>query len=434
MAEAEISPQAASTRTPASAAFEPPLAAGRRRIVFFILITITLDAMGIGLLIPVIPKLIQQLTHQGFAAAAVYGGWLTATFAAAQFFAGPLLGSLSDRLGRRPVLLASLGAFGLSYVVMAAAPSIGWLFVAQLLTGIFGATPATAGALIADITPPAQRTGNFGLLQAAFGTGLILGPAAGGMLAAVHLRAPFLLAAGISFLTVCYGAFVLPESLRPELRRPFSWQKANPLGAITALRGAAVGVGTLLAAAFFQRFSTSTLPSIWPYFTMQQYAWTERDVGYSLAAFGAITVFVQVTLLRWLDAHMGARRTAGLGLVMLAFGYVGFACVPGSWVPLAGIPLTAMGFVAGPALAGMLSMRVHADAQGVLQGVLASLNGVAAVVTPLAMPALFSAFSTGALGWVFPGAPYLLGAGLACVGVFFVWRGSRTPQSIEHAP
>jgi MFS transporter, DHA1 family, tetracycline resistance protein len=407
-------------------ASEVPLpAAGRRRTVLFILITVTLDAMGIGLLIPVIPKLIQQLTHQSLAAAAVYGGWLTATFAAAQFLAGPVLGSLGDRVGRRPVLLTSLAAFGLSYVVMAAAPSLGWLFVAQLLTGIFGATPATAGALMADITPPAQRTGNFGLLAAAFGTGLILGPATGGMLAAVHLRAPFLLAAGISFLTVCYGALVLPESLPPELRRPFSWQKANPLGAIIALRQSSSGVGTLLAAAFFQRFSTATLPAVWPYFTMQQYAWTEREVGYSLAAYGAVTVFVQVTLLRWLDAHIGARRTAWLGLIMLAVGYVGFACVSGPWVPAAGIPLTAMGFVAGPALAAMLSVRIRADAQGVLQGVLASLNGVAAVITPLAIPALFSAFSTGALGWIFPGAPYVLGAALAIVGVYFISRGSR---------
>src|SRR5581483_6877321 len=348
---------------------------GRHRVLFFILLTVTLDAMGIGLLIPVIPKLIQHLTGQGFAAAAVYGGWLTATFAAAQFFAGPVLGSLSDRLGRRPVLLASLAAFGLSYGVMAAAPSLAWLFIAQLLTGIFGATPATAGAFIADISPPAERTRNFGLMAAAFGTGLILGPAAGGMLAAVHLRAPFLVAAGISFLAAGYGAVVLPESLPPELRRAFSWHKANPLGAVTALHGSNAGVGTLLAAAFFQRFSTATLPAIWPYFTMQQYAWTEREVGYSLAAYGIVTVFVQVTLLRWLDAHMGTRRTAWLGLVLLTLGYLGFACITGAWVVALAIPLTAMGFVAGPALAGMLSQRVRPDEQGILQGVLASLNG-----------------------------------------------------------
>jgi len=399
----------------------PPV--GRQRGLFFILLTVTLDAMGIGLLIPVIPKLIQHLTGQGFAAAAVYGGWLTATFATAQFFAGPALGSLSDRLGRRPVLLASLAAFGLSYGVMAVAPSLAWLFLAQLLTGIFGATPATAGAFIADISPPAERTRNFGLMAAAFGTGLVLGPAAGGMLAAVHLRAPFLIAAGLSLATAGYGALVLPESLRPEHRRAFSWKKSNPLGAVTALHGSNARVGTLLAAAFFQRFSTSTLPAIWPYFTMQQYAWTERDVGYSLAAYGTVTVLVQVTLLRWLDAHLGARRTAWLGLVSLAVGYVGFASITGAWVAAVAIPLTAMGFAAGPALAGMLSQQVRPDEQGVLQGVLASLNGLAAVVTPLAMPPLFSAFSNGVAGWVFPGAPYLVGATLASAGVFFVLRG-----------
>ena len=389
--------------------------------------------MGIGLLIPVVPQLIQRLTSQGLGTAAVYGGWLTATFAAAQFFAGPILGSLSDRVGRRPVLLASLAAFALSYLLMAAAPSLSWLFGAQLLTGVFGATPATAGAFIADVTPPERRTSTFGLLAAAFGTGLILGPALGGVLAGIELRWPFYAAAALSLLTVCYGALVLPESLRPQLRRAFSWQKASPFGAVRSLRIPGRGIGTLLAAAFFMRVSTSTLPAVWPYFTMQQYHWTQRQVGYSLAGYGAVTVFVQVLLLRWLDARVGAHRTAWLGLAMLLLGYIGFATVSTPWIALACIPLTAMGFMAGPALAGMLSVRVGPEIQGALQGVLASINGVAAVLAPLVIPAIFSVFSAGVLGWVVPGAPFVVGAALAAAGVFFALRGGRTRGEAAHA-
>jgi len=416
-----------------SAASARPDAAGPRRVLFFILLTVALDSVGIGLLIPVVPQLIQRLTSEGLGAAAVYGGWLTASFAAAQFFAGPVLGAISDRVGRRPVLLTSLAAFSASYLLMAAAPSLSWLFIAQLLTGTFGATPATAGAFIADVTPPQQRTGAFGLVAAAFGTGLILGPAIGGVLSGIELRAPFYAAAGLSLITACYGAAVLPESLRPELRRSFSWQKANPFGAVRSLRTAGRGIGTLLAAAFFMRVSTSTLPAVWPYFTMQQYHWTQRQVGWSLAGYGAVTVCAQVLLLGWLNARAGTQRTAWLGLTMLLVGFIGFASVRNPWVALPCIPLTAMGFMAGPALAGMLSVRVRAEFQGVLQGVLASINGVAAVITPLAMPPIFSVFSAGVLGCVLPGAPYLCGAALAAAGVFFVLRGGRTRAGAAHA-
>jgi DHA1 family tetracycline resistance protein-like MFS transporter len=396
----------------------------RRRVLLFILLTVALDSMGMGILSPVTPKLILELSGAGLAQAAIYGGWLTAAFAGMQFLAGPLLGSLSDRLGRRPVLLVSLTAFGLSYVLMGLAPTLAWLFIAQLLTGLFGATPATAGAYIADVTPLAERARHFGSLAAAFGTGLIVGPAAGGLLAEHGIRVPFFAAAALSLVTVAYGALALPESLPSELRRAFSWRRANPVGAIGALRHRAV-VGMLLAAVFLQRVSTTALPATWPYFTMQEYGWTPRQIGYSLAIFGGATVLFQVGVLRWLDAHLGTRRAAIMGLVAAAVGFLGFAFLRGNWVVATCIPLTTLGFMAGPALAGMLSVRIPADAQGMLQGVMASINGVAVVLTPLVMPWIFSVFSTGQAPVVFPGAPYVLSAALALLGVLCIRRGSR---------
>ncbi|MFO1265348.1 MAG: TCR/Tet family MFS transporter [Rubrivivax sp.] len=406
------------------------MSGAQRRVLLFILLTVALDSMGMGILSPVTPKLILELSGAGLAQAAIYGGWLTAAFAAMQFVAGPILGSLSDRLGRRPVLLASLAAFGLSYVLMGLAPTLAWLFVAQLLTGLFGATPATAGAYIADVTPPAQRARHFGSLAAAFGTGLIIGPAAGGLLSAHGTRVPFFAAAALSLLTVVYGVIALPESLKPELRRAFSWRRANPIGAIGALRRRAV-VGMLLAAVFLQRVSTTALPAIWPYFTMQEYGWTPRQIGYSLAIFGVATVLFQVGVLRWLDAHLGTRRAAILGLAASAVGFLGFAFLRGPWIVATCIPLTTLGFMAGPALAGMLSVRIAADAQGMLQGVMASINGVAVVLTPLVMPWIFSVFSTGRAPLVFPGAPYVLSAVLSLLGVWCIRRGS-TPDRRDH--
>ncbi len=390
-----------------------------RRALTFILLTVTLDSMGMGILVPVTPKLILELSGEGLAKAALYGGWLTAAFAAMQFMAGPILGSVSDHVGRRPVLLASLAAFGLSYVLMGFAPTLIWVFAAQLLTGLFGATPATAGAYIADVTPEKDRTRHFGSIAAAFGLGLILGPALGGILATYGTRVPFFVAALLSFATVTYGVLVLRESLPPERRRPFSWRRANPIGATSVLTRTS-HVTMLLVAVFFQRVATNALPATWPYFTMQEYGWSPRQVGYSLAAYGAATVVMQAGFLRWLDAKVGTRKVALLGLSLLALGFVGFAFGRGTWVVLTCIPLTTMGFTAGPALVSMLSVKVKPDLQGTLQGVVASINGVSAVLTPLAMPWIFGVFSTGRFGWVFPGAPFVVSAVLSLIGVVFI--------------
>lgn len=401
--------------------------ASQRHALSFIMLTVGLDALGLGLLIPVIPRLILELTGEGLARAAVYSGWLTATFAAVQLMAGPLLGSLSDRFGRRPVLLVSLTAFGCSYILMGFAPSLSWLFVAQVLTGLFGATPATAGAFIADVTEPAERTAHFGLLQAAFGTGLIFGPALGGVLVAYGTRVPFFVAAGLSLITVIYGLWALPESLRPHLRRGMSWHRTHPFGAVREL-ARYPGIAVLFAALLMQRISSNTLPATWPYFTMQQYGWSARNVGYSLAVFGLAAVVGQVWLLRRVEARMGARQTASLALLLFSLSYLGFAFVGSGWFAALCIPLASMGFMAGPALVSMMSVTVDADRQGSLQGVVASLTGLSTVLTPLLMPWLFSVFSSGAVGIRFPGAPYLLGAVLGVVGMaLLAWRAGVSP-------
>jgi MFS transporter, DHA1 family, tetracycline resistance protein len=405
----------------------------QRRALTFIMLTMGLDALGLGLLIPVLPKLILELTGEGLTRAAVYSGWLTATFAAVQLLAGPILGSFSDRLGRRPVLLVSLTAFGCSYILMGFASSLTWLFVAQLLAGLFGATPATAGAFIADVTKPEERTAHFGLLQAAFGTGLIIGPALGGFLVGFGTRVPFFVAASLSLLTVTYGIWGLPESLRPELRRGLSWHRAHPVGAMRELAHYP-GIAILFAALLMQRIASNTLPATWPYFTMQQYGWSPRGVGLSLAVFGFASVVSQIWLLRRIEARIGARRTASMALALLALSYLCFAFVPSGWFAALCIPMATMGFIAGPALVSMMSMIVSADRQGSLQGVVASVTGLSVVVTPLLMPWLFSVFSSGAAGIYFPGAPYLLGTMLAIFGVAFVARsGWAAPVTTEEA-
>jgi DHA1 family tetracycline resistance protein-like MFS transporter len=299
---------------------DPPPA--HQRAGWFVLVTVALDAMGLGLLIPVMPVLIQQLTGQGLAEAAVYGGWLTAVFAGVQFFAAPVLGSLSDHFGRRPVLLVSLCAFGLSYLLMSVAPSLAWLFLAQALTGLFGATPSTAGAYIADVTPREERTRRFGAMSAAFGSGLVIGPVMGGLLVSYHARLPFLAAAALSLVSVAYGYFVLPESLPRERRRPFSWRRANPVGAFREVRQYS-GAALLLGAVLLQRVASGTMPAIWPYFTMELYRWSPQTVGWSLAAFGASTILAQAVLIRHFDQRFGSAGTACIGLLCLMAGYLG---------------------------------------------------------------------------------------------------------------
>lgn len=383
--------------------------------------TVALDAIGIGLLIPILPKLIEELSHGGLAQAAVYGGWLTALFAAVQFFAAPVLGNLSDRFGRRPVLLTSLSAFGLSYLLMASAPTLGWLFCAQALAGMFSATPSTAGAYISDVATPEDRVRHFGYLGAAFGLGIIVGPTVSGLLAGFGTRVPFLAASGLAILNFCYGLLVLPESLPPERRRAFSWERAHPLGALRSLRRYSMVTG-LLGSLLLLQIALQTIPATWPYFTMESFGWTTRDVGYSLGLYGIASIVVQGGLIKRINGWLGGRFTACLGISCLIVSYLGLALATKSWMAVVSIPLTVMGFMTGPSLVSAMSAVVRADGQGELQGVIASVNSLAAILTPLIMPRIFSAFSAHDAPVYFPGAPYLAGVLLAAAAMRVVLR------------
>jgi DHA1 family tetracycline resistance protein-like MFS transporter len=395
-----------------------------RNAIVFILFTIALDATGIGILIPIVPKLVEQLGGVGLERAAIFGGWLTALFAIVQFFAGPVLGGLSDHFGRRPVLLASLAAFGTSYVLMGFAPTLAWLFVAQALAGLFGATPGTAAAYIADSTRPEQRARLFGAMGAAFGVGLVIGPVLGGLLSEFGTRVPFFVAASLCLGNVLFGIFVLPESLAAASRRPFHWSRAHPVGAFLELRKYP-GVTRLMTGVLIMQVVIQTLPTTWPYYTMHKLEWTPRMVGYSLGVYGITNILVQSFLTGRIAAWLGNLKMAEFGFLAIALGYVGFAFSGHTVLMFACIPLTVLGFVTQPALVSLMSATVGPTAQGSLQGMVASATSLAAMGTPLVMPALFSRFAASDAPLYFPGAPYLLAAALATVGSLIVLRGAR---------
>jgi DHA1 family tetracycline resistance protein-like MFS transporter len=335
-----------------------------------------------------------------------------------------VLGSLSDRYGRRPVLLASLAAFGVNYLLMAFAPTLAWLFVAQGLAGIFGATPSTAAAYIADVSEPHERPRLFGLLGASFGVGFMLGPVIGGLLVELGLRVPFFAATGLALVNVLYGALVLPESLAPELRQPFRLSRANPLGALLHLKNHHLA-GSLLLALLLLHIANHTLPATWPFFTMHSFGWTPSMVGYSLGLFGICTIITQGAFIAWMVRRLGMSRSLYLGLSATIAGFCGFAFAPNAWLLVLLIPPATMGYMSASLLASLMSTQVPPTMQGMLQGVVASLRSLAAIITPLTMPPLFSKFASQTAILYLPGAPYIAAGALAAVGIWLVSRSSR---------
>jgi len=393
----------------------------RAPAVYFILITVALDTMGAGLLIPVLPGLIAHLTGEGLTRAAVYGGSMAALFAAMQFFAAPLLGSLSDHLGRRPVLLLSLAAFGVSYLLMAFASSLLWLYLSQACAGLFGATTATAGAYLADITPEQQRAHRFGLTGAAFGTGIIIGPMLGGLLTGIGPRVPFYCAAGLALVNVIYGALVLPESLPLAHRRPFAWARSHVLGAINALRPLPI-VFPVLGAVLLIRIALQTIPATWPYFSMQRFGWNERDVGYSLGLYGLFSIVGQGLLVGLLTRRFGPKGTVIFGLLMAIAGFIGFTLAFNGVVAIAFVVPSALGFMSGPSMTGLMSMHTPSGQQGELQGAIASIGSVAMMLTPPMMTGIYSHFASPGSARYFPAAPYAAAAllSVASLALFII--------------
>ena len=379
--------------------------------VVFILITVMIDAMGVGLMIPVMPDLIQEVTGGDLANAALWGGVLATVFAVMQFLFGPVIGNLSDRFGRRPVLLISLVVMAADYVVMAVAGSIWLLLIGRVIGGITSATQSTASAYMADISDPDKKAQNFGLVGAAFGLGFVIGPLMGGVLGEWGTRAPFWAAAGLAAANAVLGYFVLRETVTDSIRRPFEWARANPLGAFKSL-GRFPGLGRLFAVFFLYQVAFFVYPAIWAYYGQARFGWNAGMIGLSLGLFGIMMAVVQGGLIRVILARLGTRGTVIYGLVFDIFAFGALAFVTSGTIALILTPLAALGAVITPALQGIMSEAVGDKRQGELQGALTSVGAVAMIVSPMIMTSVFAQFTGVEAVVYFPGAPFLVSLAL----------------------
>jgi DHA1 family tetracycline resistance protein-like MFS transporter len=409
-----------------------PRRATGQNALYFIAFTVLLDVIGFGLIIPILPKLLVELTGKGLSQAAIYGGWLAFLYAIVQFFSAPILGGLSDRFGRRPVLLYAVGSFGVDYLIMGLAPTVGWLFLGRAISGISGASYTPAYACVADLAPPEKRAQSFGLVSAAFGIGFILGPAIGGLLSHLGVRAPFFAAAILCFANLVYGYFVLPESLPRERRRPFDWRRANPLGTlfqvgkVRALRG-------VLVALFLWMVANQVMPSIWSFYTKLKFGWSEALIGASLAAAGVVMTLSQALLIRRLIPRIGERRTALLGIGFAVLGYLGYGASTQGWMLFVALLTWFFGALVMPSTNALLSHRVRPDAQGELQGAIACLMSLASIAGPILMTQVFGYFTSGSAPAYLPGAPFYFSATLTFV-CWFVYRAATRSSAAETAP
>jgi MFS transporter, DHA1 family, tetracycline resistance protein len=383
----------------------------------FIFITLLIDVTGLGIIIPVLPSLIKELINGDLSQAAQYGGWLLFAYAGMQFLFAPVLGGLSDRFGRRPVLLASLFGFGLDYLLLAFAPNIWWLFVGRLLAGVTGASFTTASAYIADISTPEKRAQNFGIIGAAFGLGFIIGPVIGGLLGQYGSRVPFFAAAVLALLNWLYGYFVLPESLPADKRRPFNIRRANPLGSLKALQKYPKVLG-LVGAFFFIYLAGHVNQSTWAYFTMLEFGWNEAWVGYSLGFVGLTVAIVQGGLIRIVVPKIGQWNAVFVGMFFYIFGFTLFAFASQGWMMFAIMVPFALGGFAGPSLQSLISGQVPSNEQGELQGALTSMTSVTSIIGPPLMTNLFAYFTGENPIVYFPGAAFLAAAVITVVAVF----------------
>jgi len=397
--------------------------------LLFIFVLVLIDSIGFGIILPVLPRLIMQLTGVGIDRAARYGGWLSFVYALTQFFCAPVLGNLSDRFGRRPVLLFALLALGVDYLIMGVAPVISWLFLGRTIAGVAGASFTPAYAYVADITPPERRAQSFGLMGAAFGIGFIAGPAIGGLLGALGPRAPFFTAGAIALANAAFGYFALPESLPHAKRRAFHWARANPLGTLAQMRRYPVVLVTL-GAMFLWQIAHQVLPSTWAFYTISKFHWTSAQVGYSLAFVGLLMAVAQGALTRVLIPWLGGERRAALaGMLAAVLAYTGYALASSGWMMYA-VGLTTFLFaLTYPSMNAIASQQIPANAQGELQGAVASLYSLSTIIGPPLMTEIFSRFSDPAAPVYFPGAAFLAAAALTLGCAWLFLRALRlTPQ------
>ncbi len=396
------------------------MASPRKAAVGFIFITLLIDVMGWGLIIPVMPKLISELKNIPVNEASSYGALLLSVYAITQFVFAPLIGNLSDKYGRRPVLLSSLLGFGVDYIFLALAPNYGWLFVGRIIAGITGASFTTATAYIADVSTAETRAKNFGLIGAAFGLGFVIGPALGGLLAGLGTRAPFYAAAILCLLNALYGYFVLPESLSKEHRRPFEWKRANPLGSLKFLKNTP-GIGGLAFSFFLIYLAAQAVQGNWNFFTIYRFQWTEGMVGISLAVVGLLVGAVQAGLTRVITPRLGNNKSIYLGLFLYTIGLVLFAFASQGWMMFAFLVPYCLGGIAGPSLQATLAQHVPPSQQGELQGALTSLMSLTTIIGPLMMNNLFTYFTSEKAPFLFPGVSFLLGGLFMLISLLIAW-------------
>lgn len=380
----------------------------------FILLTTMIDSMGIGLILPVLPALLREIGDIPLADAALWGGLLTTVFAMMQFVFGPVIGALSDRFGRRPVLLVSLAVMALDYIVMALAQSFWLLLAGRIVGGITAATHSTALAFMADISAPHEKAARFGLIGAAFGMGFVIGPLLGGLLAEFGTRAPFYAAAFLAAANLAFGHFVMPETVTERSRRPISLARVNPLGAFLNV-GLNPDLRRLLLLFFLYQVAFTVYPAVWAFFTEERFGWSPGMIGLSLGAFGIMMALVQGGLIRLILRWLGDRGTIIYGLVFNFFAFLALAFVESGALALLLIPLTALGAVVTPAVQGMMSRATADDSQGELQGVLASTAALAMIVSPMLMTSVFAFFAASDAPVYLPGAPFLVSMALMAV-------------------
>jgi DHA1 family tetracycline resistance protein-like MFS transporter len=404
-----------------------------RLTLTFTFITVLLSIIGFGIVIPVMPELLVEVTGKDVSGAASLGGWLYFTYALAQFVMSPVLGGLSDRFGRRPVILLSLLAYSADFLLMALAPSYFWLVVARFLSGATAATYSTANAIVADITPPERRSANFGLLGAAFGLGFIIGPVIGGIFGEYGTRAPFLVASGIGALNVVFGFFALPETLKTK--RDFKIARANPVGSLLSVGRFAI-VRTVLVSYFLMQFAHHALPAVFAYFAKFKYGWTPLEIGYALTFVGVSAAIVQGGLTRKIIPAIGEPRAVLLGATAMMVSFAGYAFYSptGAWIYV-WILVGSLGGLMMPAMQGIMSTAISSDGQGELQGAISSVMSLTMMSSPLLMTAIFAYFTSGEAGIVFPGAPLALS--LVCLAasmVPFLLIVRKTQQRAHASP
>lgn len=384
----------------------------------FVWITVLLDMVGLGLIIPVVPAVLQELTGSDVAHASIYGGWLFFAYAAMQFFCAPIIGGLSDAIGRRPVLLFAVLGLGIDYALTALSPTIVWLFAGRIVAGLFGASYTTANAYIADVTPPDERGKAFGIMGAAFGVGFVVGPAIGGLLGGFGPRVPFYVAAGLSFANFLYGLVCLPETHPKEKRRPLKLGQVHPFGAIKNIPGGR-HVRTLTLSLFALFLASAVYPAIWAFWTAAEFDWNPRMIGLSLAAYGVSNTICQAVLVGLLTKKLGERKASLVAIVLNVANFALTGLATKSWMVFAIIVVASPAGVAMPAMNAWMSKLAPADAQGRLQGTIGAAEGMSSIFGPILMTQVFGAFQQS-----IPGAPFFVAALLSVLSLVIATRAA----------